>query len=962
MPITWQVEFQYTSGGSWYDVTTLVNTHTLHRTMTKHNELKPTTNTLDFSMEFDATVINNLLTNSDVEIRVHKDGSDWFTGTVRDNLRVKSVQQVESIQIECVDWSEKLKKRMKWTAALIDYDVLDMTTTANSIIHYLLTQQGDSISVKAGTASIAKTIPYYVNVDAVDDKSYWDAITDLLFQFGYVWDFDESGDLTIYDFLPSSASSTATLDRTNTRESLQIERQRERYDGVEVRWWELGSAVDAVVFRDTTGGGDGYDMYVEVADGDFFPNADGETTYCEYKYGDYEVVYVSSPALNYSPSTLTQNAFTNYFRRAEVELENEVGSTVPVTLFQITGDVVYKEQEHIVRSEDYSTADDRLEIKADHIFAAADAEKLSTGLKLYYSNADFKYEFQSMSALSPGDVVTVADDNLGLSTLCWVLSREDRLLNNDTLIYRYKLEGVAAYAAETPTSVVHYSPPPRTESIEDSDINTGAVGTQASTTPADGEVAVYLGERIAGEGEGLWVKEHNGENWQTRIKAAMRPGGSVADLFVSGFSLVGEKVLTPPGLSWIARPPSPVANITAIAYDGATLVAAGNDGTNDGFWRSTDNGATWSSIVTQAFSTGMRDMISPASGIFIAAGYDGEMFRSTDSGATWGSITAQFSTTDITNLAAGNGYVVAVGLAGKISYSDDNGATWTAVSGSPFGSATLRGVAHAEDTFVVVGVTTGPAGLVGYCADSDPSLWSTSSCDVSGTLAGVDYDPDTMTLVAGSAASDPGKIIRSIDGGLTWQPAATVSAGLFNDIIIDRGVSFAFTAGGDVYRSADAGVTWEQVADDLNDALDVCIGDNHRVIMVTGGDGDSLYTSDWIEAGAGIVEQGSNSKGEYVIFSNGLQVCWGSNTDTTASSTSNRYGSTSGVMYYASATYPFPSDFKGTPKMFANATNAAVGAIAHPSTVSASQFNVIVEFYQASTNINFDWIAIGWAA
>src|SRR6056297_893097 len=113
--ISWQVEFKYTSAGSWVDVTTLVYTESLKRRWRKHNRLAPTQNTLEFRMHRDVTVINNLLQNDDVEIRVHRAGEDYFTGIVRHNFKVTAASNLKPMRVECVDYSERLKDRMTFT-------------------------------------------------------------------------------------------------------------------------------------------------------------------------------------------------------------------------------------------------------------------------------------------------------------------------------------------------------------------------------------------------------------------------------------------------------------------------------------------------------------------------------------------------------------------------------------------------------------------------------------------------------------------------------------------------------------------------------------------------------------------------------------------------------------------------------------------------------------------------------
>lgn len=446
--MSWQVEFQYTSGGSWYDITEYVFTKSIRRTWRKHNRLKPTTNSLDFEMFRDTSTITNLLTNDDVQVRVHKDGADYFTGEVRHNFRLKTAQNIKPIKIECVDYSERLNKRMTWTGAWSNYKVIDTSNTSQSIVHQLLSEEGSGWGVSV--ADIDRTVPLYVNVDGVDDVTYWEAITDLLFQFGYVWDINMSGEFTVYDLFPASTTKSSTFDGDSIRGDLTIKKELEEYDGVAVKWWTQNTVQDALVFQDTTNGGSDKEMSVSLSSGDTYPGNDSDRPfYAEYEYKNKEIVQVANPTLSFSPSTLTQNTFSNEYRRAEVEIENATGSEVDLTEFRITGDVTYRATLNISRSENWSSSAERQEIEAKHIYQLSDAERLSTGLRRYFQYSDFSYRFASELDVEPGTFVDVDDANLGISNRCVVIEQRVVSEATDTTKYKYVCEGITAYSSET---------------------------------------------------------------------------------------------------------------------------------------------------------------------------------------------------------------------------------------------------------------------------------------------------------------------------------------------------------------------------------------------------------------------------------------------------------------------------------------------------------------------------------
>jgi hypothetical protein len=514
---TWQVEVRYGTGGSWVDITDKVLLKTMRRVMSIHNDLKPTANTLEFEIERDTTIISNLLTEDDIYIRVHKDTVDWFTGNLRHNFTVRSAHTVKPVRIECVDYAERLKKRATFTDAWVNYQLSNTSNTAQSIVHALLDEQGDGIVLNV--SDDGNVVPYLVNVDGIDDRTYWEILEGVLFEYGYTFNFNESGEFEMVELFPTSVTATDTFDDDNVRDELTIQKRLEAYDGVEVRWWALKTATGALIFKDTTGGDASNEMNVSLDNGDSYPETSGTNpVYADYQYNDSDIVYVTNASLSYSPSTLTETTFANRYQRAEVQLDNATGSTKTLTQFRITGDVTYRYQMNIRRSEDYLTKDDRLSIEAQYIATSTLADKLCTGVKRYHEYGNFEYEIRSEDEIAIGTFVSVQNTNLGINNTCRVLNRVDRLRNNDTDIYRYNLLGAAAYVDETTSESVGHSgtgTPLDDSAITGSDISGGEIIVAASTYPGsvpvskqcDGtadevEINEAIDELIASDGGG----------------------------------------------------------------------------------------------------------------------------------------------------------------------------------------------------------------------------------------------------------------------------------------------------------------------------------------------------------------------------------------------------------------------------------------------------------------------------
>jgi hypothetical protein len=134
---------------------------------------------------------------------------------------------------------------------------------------------------------------------------------------------------------------------------------------------------------------------------------------------------------------------------------------------------------------------------------------------------------------------------------------------------------------------------------------------------------------------------------------------------------------------------------------------------------------------------------------------------------------------------------------------------------------------------------------------------------------------------------------RSTDGGLTWGSLITNPFGTdyIEALAYGNGVFVAGTIAGKCSRSLDLGLTWGITYGANNAAQTLgtyiyAIATNGNGRFVVGGYGTtySIAYSDYVEAGAGIVESGSNSNGSWIKFDDGTMEQWVSLAATNGSS------------------------------------------------------------------------------
>ena len=217
-------------------------------------------------------------------------------------------------------------------------------------------------------------------------------------------------------------------------------------------------------------------------------------------------------------------------------------------------------------------------------------------------------------------------------------------------------------------------------------------------------------------------------------------------------------------------------------------------GTAAGVFRSTDEGATWTSvsngIPTNPPAPVASLLIPPSAGAaFLAGTYQG-LYRSTDQAASWSPVTGGLTAQVIYSLASdpASSDVVYAGTEQGVFKSTDGGASWSATGGGITGNLVY-------DVAVVGGAVfaAGEGGL--FRSSNAGASWEKLAGDLPAAAAhAIAYDASASTLYAGTYAG----VYESGDFGTTW---ARVGDGPSNPQI----VSLAVLPGGRLLAGTFAG-------------------------------------------------------------------------------------------------------------------------------------------------------------
>jgi hypothetical protein len=449
--MAWTITLNYQDGGGARDIKSLVDKKTFQRKRRIWNKLRPTVNTLTFRMKWDSTHMTLLMTTTkDILIVVKDDaGADYFYGIVKPNFAVNTGTRPEWIQVECVDRSWLLQKKIMTNINWGSYTVSNPAAIATSIVHQLMISAGYvSADISASIPTVAKTIANYIVIKG--DTTYWQALEQITFEFGYTFYFTDAGTLSLYSFAPASVATTDALDNTNMIGTLGLKRSQREYDGARVKWYGLKTFTGVVVASDTSGGSGTYKALIAVLGGADYPaNSGTYSTYIDYKYQDYEVVAVLSASLDLvKDAALSAVVFSDEIRRARIHIHNtDDAVTKYLYKFDVVGNAICKDTYNWTEAPSPLTSDKILEIDTRWISAVADAQTLSDAVSRYYQNVSFTYTVRSRAVYQPGGFVDVTETSwLNIDNRCVVVEVVDNIWTGE---YQYALEGITAYTAGT---------------------------------------------------------------------------------------------------------------------------------------------------------------------------------------------------------------------------------------------------------------------------------------------------------------------------------------------------------------------------------------------------------------------------------------------------------------------------------------------------------------------------------
>ncbi len=305
----------------------------------------------------------------------------------------------------------------------------------------------------------------------------------------------------------------------------------------------------------------------------------------------------------------------------------------------------------------------------------------------------------------------------------------------------------------------------------------------------------------------------------------------------------------PATAQWTAIQTGTTAELTAVLVeDGLHAFIGGVNGT---LLRTAGGGTTWTAM-NGVPNDDVNDLVRTAAGSLVIAGDDGAVYRSTDDGATW-STHATGAPDGFEALATVGPMLTAVGGEGRVARGEEDGVPGTVQTAGT--RARLHGVLADQVDHVWI---AGRDGTLRRTTDAGAN-WSAVPIGTGEDLNDLLRLPINSAVMLAPLVT--GDVLRSADGGATWAVMATGTA-LEMGALACAHDSAVYLCGenGVVLVSTDEGLTWQAMSTPVNSALEaadardglaIAVGVNGTAIML--GAGGSIGLEDRPDTGGLLV-------------------------------------------------------------------------------------------------------------
>ncbi|MEA4866259.1 MAG: hypothetical protein VB088_12785 [Sphaerochaeta sp.] len=458
-------------------VQTITEAHIASRSITFHQQLlsglKSASNQVDLLLDKDCPAIEDIIaTEGDVKA-VLVDGTETlFTGYLSTSynwMLTHAGKQALAITIE--DTGTRL-----FGKAFIESGRHLFNCTASEAIEAICARA----CITASPDCISLTSPVTRSVDG--SVTCGELLDQLVYELGHVYFFDALGQLRLFKVDCTSTEALPTLDKDDLvvvgGKAITLSKKIRQYKSARVSFTRLGTANGYLVYRNTTGRGDGHPYcHLKLEGGSHF---DGNEIYTESEWTEAQTDFFRTPSLieacnatseidivGSSDIIAVSNVRTEFTAESgyitadiaaaggpylEVTAHNSGTLTYHITRLDAYADIIYERDVNVVRTADSvyegESSDNLLSEELLFVHDRTLAQAHANLLGQFHRHAGSIYTFFSAVDLRCGSLVRLIDDAFsGLNVSVLVTGRT---FTDESAAYRYEAVGISAFDLSAP--------------------------------------------------------------------------------------------------------------------------------------------------------------------------------------------------------------------------------------------------------------------------------------------------------------------------------------------------------------------------------------------------------------------------------------------------------------------------------------------------------------------------------
>lgn len=451
--------------------------HIARRSITFHQQLlsglKSSSNQVDLLLDRDCPAIEDIIaTEGDVKA-VLKDGTaTLFTGYLSTSYSwTVSHAGKQALAVTLEDTGTRLLGK-----AFIENGRHLFNCTASEAIASICRRAG--IIVSPSCLSLAEQVTRSVDGSA----TCRDLLDQLVYELGCVYFFDELGQLRLFRIDCSSTDNIPILDKDDLvvvgGKAITLSKKIRQYKSARVTFTRLGTALDYLVYRNTTGRGEGHPYcFLELQAGrhfdgtEFYSPAEWEESQAdtfripaliEACNAESEILLVGSNRIIAVSNVRTEfTAESGYVTAAvteaggpylKVEAHNGGSLSYHITRLDAYADIIYERDVNVVRTADSAYEEERsdnlLSEELSFVHTRELAQAHANLLGQFHRHANAQYAFFSRTDVPSGSVIRLIDDaHSGLNVAVLVT---ERTLTDESAVIAYQAVGVSAFDLTAP--------------------------------------------------------------------------------------------------------------------------------------------------------------------------------------------------------------------------------------------------------------------------------------------------------------------------------------------------------------------------------------------------------------------------------------------------------------------------------------------------------------------------------